>query len=451
MHRIKNFGRLIGNSPYKEERKTVLELIEVGLEAIDAKSAIRDNVSLDKNTLKIKNETVNLKKIKNIFVFGCGKASGLMAEEIEKILGSKLSKGIVISVGNAKTKRIKVVKGTHPIPSKTNLKATEKIVGLARKAKSNDLVICLISGGGSALLCLPAKGISLQQLQKINEMLIKSGAPIGEINTVRKHLSSVKGGLLAKEAFPAEVISLIISDVVDDKIETIASGPTAPDSTTYNDAIQVLKKYNLWDKAAASIRKHLLNGLHRQLEETPKQNSPVFKNVSNFIVMNNVVALNAIHKRAFELNLNPTIYTSELTGEASRIGEKLVKRAAMTAFESASRNILFLAGGETSVTVKGRGKGGRNLELVLGAVKELSKTKNAVMASFATDGIDGNSNAAGAIADSDSLKMAEEKGLKIEDFLQNNDSFGFFNKLNDCIYTGYTKTNVMDLQLILIG
>jgi len=298
----------------------------------------------------------------------------------------------------------------------------------------------LISGGGSALLCKPR--ISLRDLQQTTGLLLKSGADINEINTIRKHLSFVKGGQLIRHA-KCMVASLIISDIVDDPMEFIASGPTYPDSTTYADAQNILYRYSLWEKLPSDVRKNIERGVCENIPETPEKNDPIFNNVINFIVANNNIACKAAKTKAKEIGYESVLLTTSLTGEAKDVGRHLVEK-----FCENNEGKNFISGGETTVTVRRDGKGGRNQEMVLGCIESLDG-KEIVFSSFATDGIDGESDVAGAIADGFSLKRARRRNLDPDKYLKDNNSFEFFNVLGDLLITGPTGTNVMDIQIII--
>ena len=300
---------------------------------------------------------------------------------------------------------------------------------------------------------LPAAGITLQDKQNLTEALLKCGATIDEINSVRKHISELKGGQLAKASYPATLISLILSDVVGDPLDTIASGPTAPDTTTFNDAILILKKYNLWKNSVPkSIRKRLEAGLRGEIPETPKPGDKVFGKTHNVIVGNNRSVALAARQEAQGLGFNPLLLSSMIEGEARHVG---------VAYAGIMKEILYfdtpipkpavvIAVGETTVTVTGRGKGGRNQELVLSTSLKIEGLKGVAIASIGTDGIDGPTDAAGAIADGQTTKRAYDKGFDAGEFLMNNDSYGFFSKLNDLIFTGPTGTNVNDLAVMVV-
>ena len=433
---IKNKGALL-KGRLAAKRKQALQIIEAGLAAVQVKGAVE------------KAKLPALGKFENIYVVGFGKASAAMAESLERRLGRKIVKGAVVSVRKARTSRITGFKGTHPIPSAANVKAAHRILKICEQVGKNDLVIALVSGGGSALLALPAKGISLQALQRTNKLLVNSKVGIDEINIVRKHLSAVKGGQLMEAVYPAKLHALIVSDVIGDDLSVIASGPTVGDKSNFKGAVNVLKKHGLWKKAPAAVRKRLSLGSRGEIAETPKPGNSIFRKASNKIILNNEVALMAMQRKAKAVGFNAKIYSSELDGEASHAGRFLVKKA-MVLRQKSGKQIALIAGGETTVSVQGMGKGGRNQEMILGALAELAIAKKAVFASVGSDGIDGNSRAAGALADSNTLAKAAKLKLGPGKFLQRNDSNGFFRKIKGEVLTGYTETNVMDLQLVLI-
>ncbi len=413
---IKNFKKL-ATTP---ERKLALEVANAGLEAIDPEKILQQNVVLNGDVLTIKNERFNLKEINDIYVIGIGKAAFVSGQALEKILGPKITAGAILDIHKGKLKHLKAYQGTHPLPSGKNLKATEEILKIAFRAKKDDLIINLISGGASALFCAPKK-LSLKEVQQLTDQLLKSGADIYEINTIRKHISRVKGGGLAKIEYPAHVISIIFSDVPGNDLSFIASGPTVLDTTTKQDAQRIANKYNIEDIV---------------FYETPKDKK-YFDNVSNILLLSGKTAIEAMEKKCQELKIPSAIYSYALRGEARIVGRKILQRLPKTG--------IMLASGETTVTVEGSGKGGRNQELVLGALPYL---ENTVFISVASDGHD-NTEAAGAVGDGNSLSRAQKMGLNWREFIDNNDSFHFFEKLGDLIITGPTGSNVSDLIVIL--
>jgi glycerate-2-kinase len=455
---IKNKEKLIENGETqfnKKARDLALKSLESALNAVDPKQIIKSKVLLKNSTLHVNNRYVfNLKKFKNVYVVGGGKASGSMAEALEQVLGGLIKEGWVnIPYGNKhKTDIIKLHEASHPIPDDSGVEGTRRMVKIAEQAEKDDLIICLISGGGSSLMPLPRDEITIADKREITDALLKCGATINEINTVRKHISDFKGGWLAKKAYPATILNLILSDVVGDPLDFIASGPTVPDSTTFSDAIKVLKKYGLWEKAPASIRKVLSEGERGKIPETPKANDEAFKKVFNVFIGNNRLASQTAQKYLKSEGLNTLLLTSTLEGEARHVGTML---ASIAREVSASGNPIpkpaaIIAGGETTVTITGKGKGGRNQEIALAAALKMNGMEGAVLASLSTDGIDGPTDAAGAIVDGKTLTRAAKKGLIPEEFLAENDSYNFFSKLEDLIFTGPTGTNVNDISIVIV-
>jgi len=424
------------------------------LNAIDSKQLMKSKLLLKNFLLKVNGCSFDLKKFKNAYVIGGGKASGSMAEALEQILDQYITKGLVnIPHGNKhKTEIIKLHEASHPIPDKSGVEGTRRMLKIAEQAKKEDLVICLISGGGSSLMPLPRDGITINDKRELTNMLLKCGATINEINTVRKHISDFKGGWLAKKACPATVLNLILSDVVGDPLDFIASGPTVPDSTTFSDAIKVFKKYDLWDKAPASIKKVLSDGEKKLIPETPKANDKAFKKVYNVIIGNNRFASLAVCEHLRSAGLNTLLLTSTLEGEARHIGVMLASIAREVALSGnpVPKPAGIIAGGETTVTVTGKGLGGRNQEISLAAALKVGGMDGVVMASLSTDGVDGPTDAAGGIVDGKTMSRAAEMNLNPEEFLAENDSYNFFSKLGDLIFTGPTGTNVNDVSVIVV-
>jgi len=411
-------------------------------------------VKIKGETLKIGKLTLNLSKFRSIYVVGGGKACGPMAEALVELLGDRIKEGAINvphSSTSYKTGKVKLQRASHPIPDQSGVKGATRMLDLVGKAEEKDLVFCLISGGGSSLMPQPRSGISLEDKQKVTDALLKSGATINEFNTVRKHISGLKGGWLAKAAYPSTVVNLILSDVVGDPLDFIASGPTVPDTMTFHDAIEVLKQYGLWSKVPDSVRKVLTDGEKGLIPETPKPGDKVFKKVHNIVIGNNFTASHAAYNNFRKAELNSLLLTSTLEGQAREVGTML---ASMAKEMLASGNPLprpagIVAGGETTVTVVGKGKGGRNQEIALGAALKIGSLDGVVIASVSTDGVDGPTDAAGAIVDGKTLQRARDLGLKPREFLANNDSYVFFSKLRDLVFSGPTGTNVCDVTVIV--
>jgi len=457
--KIKNKDDLINNAVSdvdKEARRIALDVIEKVMESVDPKRLIYSKVKVSDEKLIIDNEAFDLRGFRRIFVVGGGKASGYMAEAIEEILREKINDGIiVVPHGTSKkfrTRIIRVHEASHPIPDRSSVEGAKKIIELTEEAEESDLVICLISGGGSSLMAYPREGITLEDKRKVTEILLKCGATINEINTVRKHLSKFKGGQLARSVYPATLISLLLSDVIGDPLDVIASGPTVPDPTTFKDAIAVLRKYNIWDITPQSIRELILNGEKGLIQETPKASDPCFEKAHNFIVGNNRVACLSATNELKEKGLNVLLLTSYAEGEARDIGLLIsaIAKEILSSGNPIPRPAGLVIGGESTVTVTGKGIGGRNQEIALSSALKIAGLKGVVITSFSTDGIDGPTDAAGAIVDGNTIARSAIKGLNAENYLYNNDSYTFFKNLGDLIFTGPTGTNVNDISLLIV-
>ena len=453
-----NEDRLLNNGTdeYRKLRRDALEILGSALDAVDPKKAIFDKVKREGNLLRAGGKVYDLTEFKRIFVVGGGKAGGPMAEAIESLLGNKIVGGIVnVLKGTEKQYRlrqVKIVGASHPVPNAAGAKGVNDMLRLVSNLNGNDLVIVLISGGGSSLLPSPADGVSLSDLQDITSILLKKGATINDLNAVRKHLDSFKGGQLVKRCHPAEVLSLILSDVVGDPLDTIASGPTAPDYTTWSDAEKVLKKYDLWNDSPAPIKARIELGVNNMLEDTPKASDPIFSKVNNVIIANNSHAAEAAASKAQALGYNSMILSTMVEGEARYVGNVYsgLAREIVSNGRPLNSPAAIFVGGETTVNVKGSGKGGRNQEVSLGASTGIANLP-CLIASLATDGLDGPTDSAGAIVDGSTFERAMKLGLSIDDSLKENDSYPFFFKLGDLLITGSTGTNVNDLALILVA
>ncbi|MHA1386411.1 MAG: glycerate kinase type-2 family protein [Candidatus Helarchaeota archaeon] len=433
-------------------RNIIIELLEVGLESLKPSNLISNSIDFD--------NIFRLDKFNNIYVIGAGKASGSLAEEVEKRLKTdKFSDGLVIVPRGLKDKievhKIKILEADHPIPTNSNINASVQLLKFINSIqKEKGLIIVLITGGGSALLTLPPKGINLNDIRRLTDLLLKSGADIREINVVRKHIDEFKGGLLVKKLFPATVISLLVSDVGKHPPEFIASGPTFPDQSKYQDAMNILRKYNLLEKIPSSILEYLKKGVKGLIQETPKKHDKIFSKTQNYVIGSSKIICNAIFDEAKRRNIVPFKYPKYLEGEARDSGKKIIDFAnnIYQNIQEISKPLLFIASGEPTVTLKGSGLGGRCQELVLGSLEKVARFTQAVMAAIGTDGIDGYSDAAGAICDSNSFSVAKSMGLDIKKFLENNDSYNFFKKMkHNLIFTGPTGINVSDIILILLS
>jgi glycerate-2-kinase len=457
MQQIKNRQALIENgetSVNRRARSHALESLEAAVNSVNPERILKSKLTLKNNILRVNDYSFDLGKIKNIYVVGGGKASGLMATAVEQILNRRITEGLVnVPRGSQEATRvIRLHEASHPTPDESGVEGTQLMVAIAEKAEKDDLVICLISGGGSSLMPLPRRGISIGDKREVTDALLRCGATINEINTVRKHISEFKGGWLAKKAYPAMILNLILSDVLGDPLDFIASGPTVPDSTTFDDAIRVLKKYDLWNKVPKSVSKVLSDGKKGAILETPKAGDQAFKKVYNVIIGNCHYASMAAFSALKSAGLNTLLMTSLLEGEARQVGTVLasIAQEICASGNPVKKPAAVIAGGETTVSVIGKGKGGRNQEIALAAAIKLRGLDGVVVASLSTDGVDGPTDAAGAIADGRTLTHAERIGLEAEKFLADNDSYNYFSKLNDLLLTGPTGTNVNDISVIVV-
>jgi glycerate 2-kinase len=442
---FKNYHNLIlnGQTPeLQQKRKDALDMLSAAVDAVQPSRVIKDVFC--GMQMVFASETIDLSSFDHLYVVGFGKASVGMAQAVcDRVT---IEKGVVITNDPSAIitdHSIEVITGGHPRPDKGSIRGTEKILNLLGQCSENDCVIVLISGGGSTLLCKPR--VPLNDFQKTNDMLLRSGVSIDELNTIRKHLSLVKGGQLTRYT-KAVIISLIISDIVHDPITSIASGPTSPDPTTYSDAREILERYKLWKRTPAIVRTVIMEGIAGHISETLKENDPVFTTVFNFIIANNKRACQSAMIKAKELGYEARLLTTSITGEARVIGKNLLNTVKKTYI---NRRTVFITSGETTVTVRDGGTGGRNQELVLSCVEEIGGNE-IVVVSIGTDGIDGNSDAAGALADGFTLTRALEKKLNPSYFLEQNNSNVFFRLLGDVLLTSLTGTNVMDIQIMIL-
>lgn len=439
-------------------RSDAARIWRAALRAVDPEGAVRACARRQGSILHIGPRRFHLGKIRKVWILGAGKAAAPMGRAMERILGPYLAGGILVTqYGHSlPLRRMEILEAGHPLPDAHSLAAASRIRDLARHSvEPEDLVLCLLSGGASALMASPADSIPLEDKLECTRLLLRSGAPIGELNAVRKHLSALKGGGLARWLAPAAVVSLILSDVVGDDVGTIASGPVSPDATTFGDCLDILKKRGLYRQVPPAVRIRLKAGAAGKIPETPKPRDPVFRRCESFIVGSNARACSAAADMARRLGYHAAVLTSRLegdTGEAARFHMSIAEEICRDR-RPLRPPACILSGGETTVQVRGSGKGGRNQEFVLHCVRSLHRFPSpCVVASLGTDGIDGPTDAAGAIADTTSLT----RSLKIHadflhDALQCNNSYAFFQGLDDLIFTGPTRTNVMDLHMVMVG
>lgn len=438
-----------------DDKERAKEIFWAGVEAVQPNQLLRHHIAISEGILTICGHTYSLSEVRHIYVVGAGKASAAMANAIENILGSYISTGLVTTKyqHTLPLNTIKIRESAHPVPDENCVEAVQETLQLLRKAGEGDVVICLISGGASALWCDVPDNLSLQTIQATFDLLIKSGASIHEINTVRKHLSQVKGGQLIRYCGGAHIYALIISDVPGDDPGIIASGPTVADASTFTDAYYILGKYNLITRIPDDIRLYIENGMQGILSETPKPGDSVFDKTINRIIGNNQIALQAAAQKANDLGYITYILPELVTGEAVEEAKKLVQ---MASGYTGEKPVCFLQGGETTVHVTGKGKGGRNQHFVLTAIKELQQSRNKhlveniVLLSGGTDGTDGPTEAAGGIIDAKTLIRVKQQHLSVDTYLNNHDSWDFLKQTDSLLITGPTQTNVMDLMMVLL-
>lgn len=435
-------------------RRDAAAIFHAGLTAVHAGQAVRRHLSRKSNVLKAGDKRFDLRAYDRIFLVGVGKAAGAMSSAVADVVGDRLTSGIVVTKhGHAEKEipRAEIIEAGHPIPDEAGLRGAERIAGLLRELNARDLLVIAVSGGASALLPSPKPPLTLGEKQKTTDLLLRAGAHIGEVNAVRKHLSLLKGGQLASLAYPATVVALLLSDVMGDVLEIIGSGLTAPDGSTFTDALTVLQKYALEKRVPAAVLRHLQRGVAGSIPETPKPANPLFDNVHNVVVASNGIALQAAQAEAKRLGYRTLILSSTIQGdtrEAASFHAQILREVAHSG-NPVARPACILSGGETTVIVRGNGKGGRNQEFALAAALEIAGLENALVFSAGTDGTDGPTDAAGAFATGDTIARALSKDLNAAAFLANNDSYMFFNALGDLVKTGPTGTNVIDLHLLL--
>jgi len=439
--------------------KNLLDIFKAALVAVDPYNAVLEAVRIDGGHLLIAGAKYDLAAFERIVVVGAGKATARMALAIESMLDTKVSAGIIVVKDghSAPLSIIQQVESSHPVPGEAGVWGTARILEMARAASEKTLFICLISGGASALLVAPVAAVTLHDKQETTRLLLNAGASINELNAVRKHLSLVKGGRLAQEVYPAQVVTLIVSDVIGDPLDVVASGPTAPDNSTFAEAWAVIAKYGLQEKLPAHVTEHLQRGIAGQVAETVKKNDLCWDNTRNVIVASIRQAMAAAQEKSVQLGFATKIISETLQGEARDAAHFLARsaRAELAAMQPNERRCL-LCGGETTVTVRGTGMGGRNQELALAFALDIEGCHGMHLLSAGTDGTDGNNDAAGAMVDGGTAARARSLGMDPVSYLDNNDSYAFFQQLDAVsgahshFKTGATGTNVMDIQIVLL-
>ena len=421
-------------------RRRALAIFKAALAAADPADAVTRHL-----------KRMDFTRYPNIYVIGAGKAGASMAQAAEHVLGRRITAGLInVKDGHvARLRRIELNECGHPMPDARGVAGAQRIAQIAASAGKDDLVVCLISGGGSALLPLPAEGITLEEKQATTRLLLACGANIHEINAIRKHISRIKGGQLARLAAPARVESLLLSDVIGDDLDVIGSGPTAPDASTFATAGAILDKYSIRSQVPAAVRERIERGERSELPETPKPGDAVFRRVHNTVVGGNRLALAAAAQHARTLGFRTLVLSSEIEGETREIARMhaAIAREIVRSGQPVKPPACIVTGGETTVTIKGNGLGGRNQEFVLAAALDIAGLENAVIFSAGTDGTDGPTDAAGAVADGATLARKPDARR----YLDENNSYRYFEALNDLVITGPTHTNVADVRLILVG
>ncbi|CAN5349565.1 glycerate kinase [soil metagenome] len=434
-------------------RDKAIQIFNSAIAAVHPAQLMPAHLFIKDNTLHIFNQQFSLAALQNIYVIGAGKASAAMAKSVEDILGNLITAGIIVTKyqHSISLQKIACAEAAHPVPDEEGVVATKQTIELLQRAGKNDLIICLISGGASALWMDVPEGLTLKDLQITYELLLTCGAAINEMNTVRKHLSAVKGGQLLQYAPLASWFTFIISDVPGDNLSVIASGPTVADDSTFADAECILKQYHLLDQLPAAISDHIYAGVKGKIKETARPTEPVFNQVHNQIIGSNSIALKAAATCAGALGYSVAVAAGGLEGDAEKEGAALLNQCRNY---TGTLPACWLRGGETTVTVMGNGKGGRNQQMALSAQLELNKNANdgnhaITFLAAGTDGTDGPTDAAGAIADRASLELAKKRQLNAAAFLKNNDAYHFFEQTDSLFKTGPTQTNVMDLVVVI--
>ncbi|MEJ5347999.1 MAG: glycerate kinase [Desulfosoma sp.] len=437
-------------------REDLLAVFRAALAAVDPEEAVRRHVHRQGTRLVFDGQQLDLERYRRVFVLGAGKGTAPMARALEDLLESFLTQGvIVVKYGHGvPLKKVRVLEAAHPVPDAAGVRATEELLHLAAQAGKDDLILAVFSGGGSALTPAPVPPVTLEHKQKTTELLLGAGATIHEINVVRKHLSRFKGGGLARAAAPARVVTLLVSDVIGDPLDVIASGPTAPDLSTYREAFEVIERYDLKDKIPAEVLHVLREGLEGRRPETPKPNDPMFQKVSHTVVANNPAALKAAEEEAIRRGYRTLVLTSRLEGEARHVAKVIAALAKEVALfgRPVAPPACLLFGGETTVTLGPfPGKGGRNQELALAAALALDGWHKITLLSAGTDGTDGPTDAAGAFADGSTVIRSALMGWHASSFLDAHNAYPFFERLGDLVITGPTRTNVMDFIGVVIS
>ena len=435
-------------------RKIYAAVLEAALQAVSPDTCVRQNMERSHRYVRSGGVIYDLEEIGHIHVIGGGKATAAMARAVEDILEERVDRGLVVVKDGYRvpTRRVEVREAGHPIPDERSVAAAQAILSIAHDAAADDLVVVLISGGGSALLTYPAGDITLEDMQRTTDLLLRSGATINEINAVRKHCSRIKGGQLARHIAPARALGLILSDVIGNPLDVIASGPLAPDPTTFQDAWAVLERYHLVPRIPARVRAHLQAGLEGRIPETPKPGDPIFDRVHMVIVGDNARAAEAAERKAQELGYNTHILSTFVEGEAREVARVVagLGKEVVRYNRPLPAPACLILGGETTVTVRGEGKGGRNQELALSAAVALDGWDRVTVVALGTDGTDGPTDAAGGMVDGRTLARGRAAGLDVNRYLAENNAYPYLAATQDLLITGPTLTNVNDLICVFV-
>jgi len=455
---IQNKTVLIENGCHRLERRArrlLVGALESALASVDPHLLVSQHVRRRADNLVMNDQTISLADYDGVYVVGAGKASGAMVESLEQILGDRLTGGLaVFPTGQVmpRLSRVKAVAASHPIPDVSSVKAAEELVALIERLTDRDLLICAISGGGSSLLSLPLEPLTIEDKGRVVRLIMNAGATIAELNTVRKHLSAIKGGWLANHSTAGRIVGLFISDVVRDRLDLIASGPISPDPTTFPDAVQILEKYSLLKSIPGAALEILRKGTEGGIPETPKDDDPCFRKVSHLVLGNNRVACLSAQRYLRSKGIKTKVLSSSVTGEARYLGSFIgsLAREIVGFNEPFRRPCAFVLGGETTVTVRGPGIGGRNQECTMACAREINGLNGVAVGSIGTDGVDGPTDAAGAVADGMTISRSEALGLRFDELLAQNNSYRFFEPLKDLPITGRTNTNVNDVTIAVL-
>jgi glycerate 2-kinase len=441
--------------PNRAQREPILAVLEAALAAVDPAQAVRSVMQRNGNVLVIADQRYDLARYGRIFVVGAGKAGAPMTQAVEQIVGDRLTGGLVVVKTDhaAPTQQVEIVEAGHPIPDQAGMDAGRRILALAEQATEDDLVIALLSGGGSALLEAPAGDLTLADFQGLTNALLACGATINEINTLRKHCSALKGGQLARAVAPATLVTLVLSDVVGSPLDVIASGPTVPDTSTWQDAWSVVEKYDLAAKLPPRIVQRLQSGLAGEIPDTPKPTDPIFAAAHTLVVADNRVAAQAACQKAAEMGFHPLLLSTYIEGDATVIAQVAVAlaREVRASGQPVAAPACLILGGETTVMLgKEHGRGGRNQELALAAAFGLHGSEGITIVSLATDGTDGPTDSAGGLADGTTVARGQALGLDAADHLRRHDAYPYLQAVHDLLVTGPTQTNVNDLIFVFV-